>query len=647
MNQPATIKATGIALLIAALCSCFMAQGQQSDTLKEVRIKTKRKQAPVSNDARVNVFSPGQKVNTVDSFTLQQYQFQNIANLLTQQTPVFIRSYGFNGLATLNFRGASSAQSQVYWNGVPIQNAASGAADVSLLPVALINKVNIVYGGSASLWGSGNVGGALLLENNEAVFDSNGKAAHSLSAVAGSFGQYQLGLRSSVSLRKWYLSANLFGQTAQNDFCYRDRFDDSIVKQQTNSKLYSGTAMISGAYRIDDKNTVGLYAWYQQYYREIPPALFEAYSVKNRRDESLRILLDWERVVLKSTVYVKAAYIRDYMQYRDTISFPSDSISTQTYVEAGYRYSLSPRHHITVFAPVQVSWLYRQVMRDVKYQRRTALVAAYAGAFLDDRLKTSVSARGEVIDDKTIFLPGVNASYELIDGLTVRANLQRTYRAPSLNELYFFPGGNAQLKPEHGWSMDAGYNARIRLGDNVVLTHDLSVFSRVIEDWIIWFGGAIWTPHNIAKVHSRGIETENRLQLQFGRWRPHIGINTGYVLATTLDSYQPGDGSIGKQIPYTPRYNGQVNIGFTYGDLYFNYNHGYTGYRFVTTDESQYLLPYHTGNIQAFYTAYVRSMPLQLTLQLNNIWDSDYEVVNARPMPGFNWRLGLRATLAN
>ncbi len=173
----------------------------------------------ISRDARLNEFAPGQKVKTIDSETLQQYQLQNMANLLSQQEPVFVKSYGVNGLATLNFRGSSAAQSQVLWNGVPIQNAALGVADISTLPVLLMNNVNIVYGGSAALWGSGNVGGALLLENEKPVFDTT-RQSLSVSGGAGSFGQYIGGVSGSVSCRRWYFSARIFAQSAQNDFVY-------------------------------------------------------------------------------------------------------------------------------------------------------------------------------------------------------------------------------------------------------------------------------------------------------------------------------------------------------------------------------------------------------------------------------------------
>ncbi len=50
-----------------------------------------------------------------------------------------------------------------------------------------------------------------------------------------------------------------------------------------------------------------------------------------------------------------------------------------------------------------------------------------------------------------------------IDGLLSRkgnvmlkASVSRNHKFPTLNDLYFLPGGNPDLKSEHGWSYDAG-----------------------------------------------------------------------------------------------------------------------------------------------------------------------------------------------
>lgn len=651
------------------LFSFTAVHAQVTDTLKGVEIKDEKPKT--SNDERINTYSQGQLVYAIDTVTLKQYQFQSMANLLSQQVPVFVKSYGINNVATLNFRGASAAQSQVYWNGIPISNAALGISDVSLLPVSLMNKVNVIYGSSSALWGSGNVGGALLVENDLPDFDT-GAFSQSISAVMGSFGNYRAGLKSALSTNRFVASANVFGQTMNNDFRYKDA--DDKEQTMTNAKMQSGVGLLQAGYKLNDKNTLSFRGWYQQYYREIPPALFESASAKNQRDESLRLLLNWKRNTDKSIYYAKAAYIRDFMWYRDSlISVESKNITDQVYVEAGIKrstFGAKDNNYLMIFIPVQLSRMDRLSVGDTKTQSKYALAAAYARQF-GTRVLLSAQSRAEVVDNNGYILPGINATYLLHSRyklrVTLRANVQRTYRVPTLNELYYSPGGNPNLKPEKGWNEDVGYSIVLRRSrgsvyhatndslktvevynlSHIRFEHDLSVYNRVINDWILWFGGAIWTPHNISQVHSRGLQTENALKYVVNKnLEFKLGVNGSYTLATTMSSYIPNDGSIGKQIPYTPRFMAQSNIGFKWKDIYLNYNHTYTGVRYITTDESYGLKEYTLGNIQLLYAKDVQGHILQLTAQCNNVWNSEYVVVNARPMPGINWLVGLSFTFS-
>ncbi|MCB9046676.1 MAG: TonB-dependent receptor [Chitinophagales bacterium] len=652
------------ALLIAMLFSFAHVGAQVTDTLKEVKIRARKAKEKVANDERLNTYSPGQNIITIDSTMLEQYRFQSMANLLSQQVPVFVKSYGLNNVATLNFRGASAAQSQVYWNGIPLQNAALGIADVSLLPVALMNKVNVVYGSSSALWGSGNVGGALLVENDLPDYDDSGSFVHSVSAVAASYGHYQVGLKSALSTKRFVLSANIFGQTATNDFTYMDIAGKE--QHMKNAQLQSGVGLIQAGYQLNDRSTLTGRVWYQQYYREIPPALFESVSLKNQRDESIRTMLEWKRTGEKTKTYAKLAYIRDFVWYRDTtVLVNSKNYTGQVYAEAGVDHRFNEHHKLLVFTPVYISWIEMITAGDRYTQNRFALAAAYLYTGLHDKLNVSVNGRGEAVNNISYLLPGVNAGYAVNRFLHVRANVQRTYRVPTLNELYYIPGGNPSLKPERGWNEDIGYTlstgsytlkreylhdknnsfVNARLQRKCVVTHSLSVYNRVINDWIAWFGGAIWTPHNIATVHSRGLQTENKLTYIVRKDLVlHMSVNGAYTLATTTSSYLPGDGSIGKQIPYTPLYNGQGNVGATWKRFYVNYNHTYTGLRYVTTDESFSVAAYTLGNLQLMYTLPLGDNQLQLTGQCNNIWNAKYQVVNARPMPGANWLVGANFT---
>lgn len=625
-----------IILLCLLLFATLTTDAQVTDTLKEVQVKDKAPEKP-SIEERLNIYSPGQHIVTIDSITLEQYKFQSIANLLSQQVPVFVKSYGLNNIATLNFRGASAAQSQVYWNGIPIQNAALGISDVSLLPVEIMNRVNVVYGSSSALWGSGNVGGALLVENNLPAFTDSIETKYSASAVAGSFNHYRFGLKSSLSTRKFSLGINAFGQAIQNNFSYTDK-GQSL--KMNNAGLASGVGLLQAGYKVNERNTLDFKAWYQQYYREIPRALFESNSVKNQRDESLRLLTSWNRKGDKADYYIKTSYIQDFMWYRDSaVLLESKNNTHQVYTEAGVNYTFSLQHKLLVFAPVQVAWMERQNIGDIISQERYAIAAAYLFRDKQAKLNLSLNGRAETVNGQFYFLPGINAAYKLTNWLTLKGNVQRTYRVPTLNELYHNPGGNEKLKPEQGWNEDVGY--RIAKEGRLNITHTLSVFNRNIQDWIIWFGGAIWTPHNIATVQSRGLETENRFVCNFNDIKLHLGINATYVSATTIETYLPADGSIGKQIPYTPKYQGQNNAGFSFNGWRFNYNITYTGLRYVTIDESLALPSYTLHNLQLMYSKGFNDVYLQVVGQVNNIFNTNYRVVNARPMPGVNGLIGI------
>ena len=74
-------------------------------------------------------------------------------------------------------------------------------------------------------------------------------------------------------------------------------------------------------------------------------------------------------------------------------------------------------------------------------------------------LGLSLVLREEMSGDK--WAPLIPAFF--IDGLIsrkgnvmVKASVSRNYRFPTLNDLYFLPGGNPDLKKEHGFTYDAG-----------------------------------------------------------------------------------------------------------------------------------------------------------------------------------------------
>ncbi len=620
-------------MVVGCLLIAGMGRAQtKHDTLSDVQIRAKHK-AAVGDDKKD--FSTGQTMQTIDSATMQQHSQQSVATMIAQRLPVFVKAYSFNGLATLNFRGSSAAQSQVFWNGVPIQNAALGVADISALPVMMVNNVSVVYGGSGALYGSGNVGGALLLQTDNTTFGA-GQSKQSLSMGGGSFTQLSGAYKGSVSGEKWFASSSVSVQHAMNDYKYSNSYGQT--ERMPNGRVQSAAGTATVARKLNERNMLKLSAWGQVYKRQIPPALFESISKKTQNDQSLRAVASWTKTLASGGLYARTSLVHDATDFADSVlPMYSTNAVYQYYQEAGWRQQIGERSELLLFSPVQISWLQGN---DTAVQRRAALAGAFASEIPAAKMRASFQFRGEQIDERSVFLPGAGVTADITKWLQLRANAQRSYRVPTLNELYYTPGGNQSLKPEEGWSEDAGYSVHFRT-HGFAVKHEAGVFARQMNNWIMWLGGAIWTPHNIASVHSRGTQTETQISREVGKTRLQLDVASMYVLATTQSSYIPGDGSIGKQIPYTPRYNGRGTLSCTWRMWRVSYNHTYTGYRFITTDESSWLTPYHTGNLYASWTKSHHYYTYRFNVQVNNIWNAKYSVAGFRPMPGMNWLAGV------
>ncbi len=623
-------KASIFLLLFGLFIQSISAQ-TLSDTLQEFLLK---EQLKTSNDERINTYSRGQKSTVIDSIVLQQYQQQNLAQLLTQQTPIFIKSYGFNGLATLNIRGASAAQSQVLWNGVPITNAALGIADLASLPVFFIQNMQLVYGSSGSLFGSGNIGGTVSFETNHPNFQQNQNAQVFLGA--GSFGQFQVGGKLEVSNPKYHFTTGLIAQSAQNNFSFKDVYGH---QQTTAHAAFNGWSSVSSvAYKPNASNIFQFSVWLQQYDRQIPAALFESYSAKERNDQTIRLLLDWHHTSSAHWKWhAKTAFISDVMRYQDsTVQLNTRQLVEQSYSEIGWQYK-KKHHSWLLMLPIHISWM--PVQQTTKYLSQIAVAAAYQ---LDYRKwQFTENTRLATLNNNQVLLTGFTLSFKANQNFQWRCNLQQTYRTPSLNELYYSPGGNEQLKPEEGWNEEIGYRWSIKQSEHTSLVQDVAVYHRDIHNWIYWLGGAIWTPHNIASVSSSGLEIDHSFRIEHGISKWNIGINTSFVKAITTQSDIPNDGSIGKQIPYTPFINAVLHASLDYQKYSFQINQTYTGIRYFNTDETGLVNDYFTTNLMCNFGTTLFNKSTHLHLQVNNLFNEQYQVVSQRPMPGINFLIGM------
>jgi iron complex outermembrane receptor protein len=601
------------------------------DTLQGVEVRGKHEDVKDGYEA-------GIKHVGIDPRTIGIYQHQSLADLLAGSTTAFVKSTGLGTFSTLNLRGASAAQSAVYWEGVPLMNSASGLADISILPIALFGDIAINYGSSAVLLGSGNVGGAVMLQDVQPVFADSGEASGKLGIHTGSFSRYGIAGKAQISRRRFFAGIGLAGAYAENDFPASDEQGHTFITQ--NARQWSNSAAATLAFKLSQQDAVIARGQYYFYDREIPRALFESRSTKSQQNAGYRLLLHWQRNPDGNfrKIYAKAALFSDAFDYSDSSIYLASTLHTrQIFAEAGTERTLFRNGSLLLFSPVQYCW--GADMPHAPHQYRVALAGAYTHVLYNNKLKPSVCFRLESFDGKLISLPGANISYFFSKQWHVRANAQYTYRAPTLNELYYNPGGNADLKPEQGWSLDGGLEWSVSAASGWAYHHSLSAYNRNIKDWIVWLGGAIWTPHNLAAVHSRGIESEHTIAHRGNRLTWRLGVNTSYTRSTVTESYLVGDNSIGKQVPYVPMLilTGLASLGWK--NFYFQWNTIYTGQRYTVSDESQWLPDYSISNLNATCNFHFKQNACYLQFSMNNLFNKRYEVVAFRPMPGFHWSL--------
>ncbi len=627
--------------LVAASLGYCSTTAQTKDTLKEVWI---RQSAIRHFFTRIKDFNPGGTTYNLDSQALKRYSGNSLSELIRDQTPVFIRSYGFNSLEAANIRGASAAQTAVLWNGIPINDAATGIADLSNLQTSSVDQVSIVYGSSAALTGSGNVGGAIVINNNS-PFSSPYSSNLNFSLHAGSYNLLGGTIKFDTTGEYFHLGASGWVQNADNNFEYTTLNGTTQKLQNAASKFFGGSIHL--AYKPNASTTIGIMGWGQFAERYIPPALFEQQSDKVQTTGALRSLFYINRTLKnKGVARAKCSFINNNYNYAEAYSgINTSNNNQQVFTELELEKPIGSHGNLLLFLPTTLSYYHDYGENKLYSQSKVAIGGAYKLSALKNRFMLGLQMRFEQTDGFSYGLPGTSIAYKLTRWMTLKSGIQKTYRLPTLFELYTFPGGNTLLKPESGWNYDLGAHVIIKYGRATFET-EIAGFNRRINNWILWLGGAIWTPHNLAEVWSRGVETFNKYNFKINeRWTFNFYLNTSYVLATTENSYMSNDGTIGKQIPYSPRYNGQAGIGINYKQLNFNYSQGYTGYRFVTADESIFIAPYSTGNLSVMFQKDIRRHPVTLQGSIYNIWNSDYQLVSGRPMPGRNFRCSVNFEL--
>jgi len=584
----------------------------------------------------------GKKTVPVDSTAKEQFKYNSVADLLSYNSSVFIKSYGPGGIATTAFRGGNASQTAVLWNGFNLQNAMLGQADLSLMPSVLFENMAIEYGGSSSLWGSGAVTGSIHL-NNETAFNRGLQSA--VNFGAGSFGALNGSAAVLVSKSRFLSSTKLYMNSAKNNFKYIDTLDkESPYKRHKDSEYNFKGLMQEFKYMINSKQIFSLNAWLNDNQRHLPIYNSVVESKTYQRDAAMRLSANWTYLATQFKSILRGGYFIDKIDYDDSISslFSKSNVKT-TMLENENYFDLHKNCQLNLAVNFLSSAATTGNYSSRKSISRASVLIGNKFSFLKERLISYASVRGEYFSVGALPVTGnISIEYKVLKDLGAKINVARVYRQPTLNELYWLPGGNIHLKPEQGYTSEGELSYGKRSG-NFTFFISGSVYNRMIKNWILWVPGANGnpTPLNIQEVWSRGAETSWKINYGKNKWRAGVSVITGYCLSTVQSNASQNDNSTGKQLMYTPRYsvNGNVSLGYAGANLVLY--HQYSGYRFTTSDNLNWLPPYHVSSLRCNYKVGLHEIEVNLFMACNNIFNHNYTVMAGRPVPLRNYELGI------
>jgi outer membrane cobalamin receptor len=208
------------------------------------------------------------------------------------------------------------------------------------------------------------------------------------------------------------------------------------------------------------------------------------------------------------------------------------------------------------------------------------------------------------------------------------------YRLPTLNELYWNPGGNPDLDAERSYGMK--YALRRKGNLTLELTSDQLYYDKMIQ----WTPGASgnWSPQNYYSVYTSS--TTMTLARNWVKFNANMNLTHQYSRVLATMNNDPA--IVGKSLIYRPVLQAVYTSEFklTRGTL--QLRGFYTGLRHTLRDNSA------VGEISAQYwcaLAYTLSGAnnrWNLLLQVDNVFNNERQYYQYFPMPGRSYLINLK-----
>lgn len=623
-------------ILFFAITLSLQLTGQ--DFLRDSAILIKEVQVRAESDLRDYI---GFKSTHIDSALLAVNNHNTIADLLSGNSLIHIKSYGSGGLATPSFRGTGPSHTQVCWNDISLNSPMLGQFDLSLIPAGFIDGVNIYYGAGSMGINSGGFGGVIDLETGSV---SGTGTDITINPGMGSFGRFSGLLRANTGTSRLQSVTRAFLSNARNDFIYIDNISgDTPAKERRKNSEVSSAGFIQELHLSYPHNTLSARIWYQSALRNLPAPIISptADPPEKQSDESFRAMISWINDMKTGDLGMTAAFVSDRLLYNNELaSIRSLNNSRKITLKGSYKKRINEMLRMEASLNDELS-----IVTTTNYEGNISRNLATLDIVTESVPASWFSARllvRELLHNEKLLTPDFSLSTELRPFSRrywfLKTSVSKNSRIPTLNDMYWSPGGNPELKNETGtsaeltWEMNSFHSGPFRL------KYDITFFRNKISNLIQWRPGnfSYWEAVNLGTVFTSGIETGTAMTYSFKSVL--LSLDAGYVHTKAEAKEKNSDNASldGCQLVYVPENELNFLLRMKWRKFFAAFNTKYTGKRYLTADNSGYLPHYAVCALNMGTRFEGIRNSVDLSFSVDNLFDAAYQNMAYYPMPGRN-----------
>jgi outer membrane cobalamin receptor len=552
---------------------------------------------------------------------------------MSRESAVVVRQAGGAGqAASVSIRGSDPRSTLVSLDGVPLNSPFMGGADIGALGILTLDSVDTVRGGQSSIRGTDASGGTVDARTPSPLEGNNTRA----SFMAGSFGTYRLKAAHSHLFDKravpvgLYVSGGFLHSGGQ--YSFTDSNGVSRIREHNAATAFEGLIKVEAEPAAG--HTIKAMAEVFRDDREVAGLEQFPSTTAFQKDTRSLARLAWEGPALfgiRGTTTASAYFRLMKFDYSDDLPpmGPAQRTSlTSTGGGAKFMMLAAPWKLVAFRFGLDGSYEYGQVNRvgQQSYTPDRGLVAGTVGLVVgspSDPWQISSDVRLEY-DSGFGFraVPGLGVWYEPHSLVRLTANVGRSFRLPTLEELYFDTGfvqGSPDLDPEDSLTWDAG----IEVGRGRPWSLKVSYFENYVFNMIMFapVSAFLIRADNSGSAVMRGVETQAGV-----KWK-WLELKAAYTFLFSKFT------DTGNELPARPAHVFSGTVGFVAGPFKLSVMPSWQSQFYLDTFESLY----EEARFRLDARLEIKPRPwIAIVFDFNNLTNkTDAVDYLQQPLPGF------------